>query len=252
MIKYNAYKILHILCILFVYYIARVFFWQSGLEGDPIFAGMETGEILSSMFQGGYFGMMEQVLVSTLIYIVALEYLLRAEREPLIIRSASRDAYLRRDMVQLALLAGMMTLIKFAVGWASLYLQLGGEGLFTGRVYEFVLWGTILFGIYTFRCGSLYLIVKSMLNKRNTAMFVTILIYLLSFYACMDQWFYSIVNFKWMPFLDLMLPYGVYAGVSSRALLLAGLGRQTAITAVYLAVLFQYFKRKDLLGFEKK
>lgn len=237
---------------LFVYYILRAFFWQSGLEGDPIFASMENSEILLSMLQSGYFGMTEQVLISTLIYIVVLEYLLRAEREPLVIRSASRAAYLRRDIGQLALLAGTMIFMKFAVGWASLYLQLGGEALFTSRVYEFVLWGTSLFGIYTFRCGIMYLIFKSTLNRKNVSMLVTILIYLLSFYACVDRWFYSIVNIKWMPFLDLMLPFEIYAGISSHTLLFAGIGRQAAITAIYLIILFQCFKRKDLLGFEKK
>lgn len=213
---------------------------------------METNEILLSMFQGGYFGMLEQALISTLIYIVVLEYLLRSEREPLIIRSFSRSAYLRRDMVQLALLAGIMTFIKFAVGWASLLLQLGGEVMFTSRVYAFVLWGTVLFGIYTFRCGIIYLILKSTLNKKNTAMLVTILIYLLSFYACVDRWFYSIIPIKWMPFLDLTLPFEIYAGISSHLLLFAGIGRQAAITAVYLVILFQCWERKDLFGFEEK
>ena len=252
MIKYNAHKIPYILCVFFIYYILRAFFWQSGLEGDPIFAGMETREILLNMFQGGYFGTLEQVLISTLIYIVALEYLLRAEREPLVIRSRSRGAYLRKDMAQLALLAAIMTFIKFAVGWASLLLQIGGEALFTGKVYAFVLWGIILFGIYTFRCGVMYLIFKSTLNKRNTAMLVTILIYLLSFYTCVDRWFYSIIHIKWMPFLDLMLPFEIYAEVSPHTLLFAGMGRQAAITAIYLAILFQCWERKDLFGFEKK
>ncbi len=235
-----------------LFFSVRAVFWLYGMVTNEFFYGMSEEDIFAyALEDGGYFGGGEQMLIGTIVIVLAVEYAAPKENAVYLVRYPERMSYLGVRLAVVISTCIGITVCKFIVAYCFLAIQFNSQLLLSTESIRRFSSGLLLFSIYAVRCGLVYMIVRDLLGKKNLAMGITVVIYFLELYIWADNLLGLPVASMWMPFRDLSASFDFVIGkVSGVGLSLVAV-RQIGMTLLCLLIWGKVWKDKDVINLEK-
>ena len=185
------------------------------------------------------------LLVLAITSVMAMEYCLKEESVPVLVRCQNRKDFTDRRWRTLVSVSLMYVVIHFAVGY-GLSLALFDK-VFTGTAqtaWFYVASAPLLF-LFFLRANVIYVFLRDFFQKKIFAMAGTLCLYIAEYFIG-----YYILTGVWMPCKDVDMGRAVYFGSVGAVELLLALVRQGGITAMTAILSAKYFERKDVIRLE--
>lgn len=186
------------------------------------------------------------MLVLSITSVMAMEYCLREERIPILVRCQSRVAFLRKRWRTITGVSLMYVLLHFTLGYGlsfflfpEAFVQSRQTGLF------YVASAPLLF-LFFLRTNVIYVLLRDFFPKKIFAMAGILALCLFAYYVG-----YFVIADVWMPCKDVdmgLLAYSYNLGCLEFALALV---RQSGVTVIIAILSLKYFDRKDVIEIEK-
>ena len=186
------------------------------------------------------------LLVLAITSVLAMEYCLKEESVPVLVRCRNRTAFTGRRWRTLVSASLLYTAIHFAVGY-GLSLALFDK-VFTGTAqtaWFYVASAPLLF-LFFLRANVIYVLLRDFFQKEIFAMAGTLGLYIAEYFIG-----YYILTGVWMPCKDVDMGRAAYFGSVGAVELLLALVRQCGITAMAIVLSTKYFGRKDVIQLER-
>lgn len=195
---------------------------------------------------GDYFDVGTYLLVLSVISVIAMEYCLKTETLPALVRSSSRRAFLYKRWMTVAAVSLLYVLIHLALGYGmgrALFADIFSQSEQTARFYAV---STPLLLLFFLRVNVIYLLMRDVFNKKIYAMAGIVGLALFEYFTG-----YFVFLQVWMPCRDLELSAAAYMGSPSGAELMLTMLRQIGLTAIIAIISLKYFERKDVIEDER-
>lgn len=195
---------------------------------------------------GDYYNAGTYLLILAITSVMAVEYCLKEESVPELVRCRSRTDFVGRRWRTLAAVSLLYAAVHFAMGYGLSRALFDGALTNTRQTAFFYFVSTPLLFCFFLRVNVVYTFLRDLFRKKLFAIAGILALYLAEYFSG-----YYILTGVWMPCKDVDMGRAAYFGRVGAVELLLALVRQCGITAMAIVLSTKYFERKDVIQLER-
>ncbi len=217
------------------------------LKGAPDLS--QSGLFLNVMGTNGNFINDRKIVVLYLIVLVfSISYLFFSDKHPYIIRLKSRNSYVHKHIIDSLLFSFIFVFLIEIINVTGAFIVFGADIVFKFNLILYSALDFITLLLFYFRAGILLFITGVIMNKK-LAPFVTSAIFLIEYFS---TFFIRALKGIWLPFKDSISVTNLIMGNIQPIDTVPAIIRGLIMDAVLLWFAYFIFRKKDILGNEKK
>lgn len=204
-------------------------------------------EIYEGFYIGSSFYNAESyLLVLAITSVMAMEYCLKEETVPVLVRCRGRMDFVRRRWRTLVSVSLLYVAIHFALGYGLSLVIFDDVFTRTAQTAWFYLASAPLLFLFFLRVNVVYVFLRDFFQKKIFAMAGILALYIAEYFTG-----YYVLTGVWMPCKDVDMGRAAYFGIVGIVEILLAFVRQGGITVMAAILSSKYFERKDVIQLER-
>lgn len=192
-----------------------------------------------------FYNMESYLLVLAITSIFAMEYCLREDGVPVLLRYENRFAFCGRRWRTLAVVSLLYVLVHFSLGYSFSTLLFEQEFTYAEETAMFYVASAPLLFVFFFRVNVIYILLRDFFQKKIFATAGTLGIYITEYFFGYHIW-----ETVWMPCKDIDMGMLAYRGGLWETEFIFAMIRQTGVTMLCMILSIRYFEHKDVMQLE--
>lgn len=207
----------------------------------------EKQTIYEGFYIGSSFYNAESImLVLAVTSVMAMEYCLKEENVPMLVRCCSRRDFVSRRWKTLTAVSLMYVLIHFVLGWGLSLVLFDEVFTKTRETVAFYMASAPLLFLFFLRGNVVYAFLRDFFQKKIFAMAGILALYIAEYFIG-----YYMLEGVWLPCKDVDIGRAAYFGYSGSMEIVLALARQAGMTVMTAVLSTKYFERKDVIQLER-